>query len=93
MTKDERHGFGRIVQDRSRGLSRAGDHDNWQPETPRRENFGERRLAAAVLANDDIDRFLAQKLFLRFNREGAAPMDRRDGAAGLAKARAAQSCE
>jgi hypothetical protein len=75
MTKDERHGFGWIVQDRSRGLPRAGDHDNWQAETPRRENFGERRLAAAILANDDIDRFLAQKLFLRFNREGAAPMD------------------
>ena len=58
-----------------RGLLRPGDHDNRQPEVAGRAEFGERRLAAAVLANDHIDRFLAQKLVLRFKREGAAPKD------------------
>jgi hypothetical protein len=75
MTENEGHDFGWIVQDRSRGLLRPGDHDNRQPELAGRAEFGERRRAAAVLANDHIDRFLAQKLVLRFNREGAAPKD------------------
>ena len=61
--------------DRSRGLSRARDHDNRQPQMAGGAEFGERRLAAAVLANDHIDQFLAQKLVLRFKREGAAPKD------------------
>ncbi len=59
MTEDEGHGFRRIVQDQSRGLVRPGYHDNRQPQLPRGDDLGERRLAAAVLANDHIDRFLA----------------------------------
>ena len=75
MTKEKGHGFRRIVQDRFRGLSWAGDHNYRQPQMAGRAEFGERRLAAAVLANDHIDCFLAQKLVLRFKREGAAPKD------------------
>src|SRR3984893_14544151 len=75
MTKDESHGFRGLMQDRTRGLVRPGYHDNRQPHMAGRADFGEGRLTAAVLGNDHIDRFLAQKLFLRFNREGAAPVD------------------
>jgi hypothetical protein len=75
MTEDEGHGFRRIMQDRSRGLSWADNHDNRQPQMARRAEFGEGRLAAAVLGHENVDRFLAQELFLRFNREGAAPKD------------------
>ena len=59
----------------SSGLRRPGDHDDRQAESPRREDFGECRLAAAVLGHDHVDRFLAQELFLRFDRERAAPQD------------------
>jgi hypothetical protein len=75
MTQEKGHDFGRIVQDRTRRLSRPGDHDNRQPQMTGRAEFGERRLAAAVFGHDHTDRFLAQKLFLRFKREGAAPKD------------------
>src|ERR1700738_1177599 len=75
MMEEQGHDFSRIVKYRSQRLSRPCDHDNRQPNMPRCHEFGERRLAAAVLAYEQIDRFLAQELFLRFEREGAASMD------------------
>jgi hypothetical protein len=75
MTEDKSHRFCRIVRNRSRGLLRPSNHDYRQPQMAGRADFGERRLAAAVLANDHVNRFLAQKLVLRFNREGAASKD------------------
>ena len=75
MTEEKGHDFGRIVQDRSRGFLRPRDHNHRQPQISRGENFGEGRPTAAVLGHEHIDRFLAQELFLRFKREGAAPKD------------------
>jgi hypothetical protein len=74
MMEEQGHDFSRIVKYRSH-LSRPCDHDNRQPNMPRCHEFGERRLAAAVLAYEQIDRFLAQELLLRFERERAAPKD------------------
>src|ERR1700730_17443324 len=75
MIKEKSHDFGRIEEYRSRGLPRPGDHDDRQTESPRREEFGECRVAAAVLGHDHCDRLSAQELFLRLKREGAAPQD------------------
>ena len=55
MTKKKFHDFGRIVQNLARGLWRPRDHDDRQTERPRREEFGEGRGAAAVLAHYDFD--------------------------------------
>jgi hypothetical protein len=73
MMEEQGHDFSRIVKYRSQRLSRPCTHDNRQPSMPRSHEFGERRLAAAVLAYEQIDRFLAQELVLRFEREGPRP--------------------
>src|ERR1019366_922451 len=75
MMKEKFLDFGRIVQYRSRSLPRPGGHDDRQTESPRREEFGECRVAAAVLGHDHLDRFVAQEPFLRLKRERAAPQD------------------
>ena len=60
---------------RLRGMLWPGDHDGRQAEFPCREEFAKCRVAATVLGHDHLDQFFAQEIFLRFNREWAAPQD------------------